>query len=180
MMMQMIQAGGFSILTDDLRLADENNPRGYLEFEPAKRILTDQSWIAGATGKAVKLVSPLLTSLPRKSGIQYRIILMLRPMMEIAASQRAMLARSGKEGGQVPDENLVAIYERQIAITRTFLAHLQFHGHAEVMEVSYHGTLEDPAAVAKRLGAFLGEEFNQAAAARAVDASLYRSRRSTA
>ncbi len=100
MMMQMIQAGGFTILADDQRLADENNPKGYLEFEPAKRILTDQSWIAGTTGSAVKLVSPLLPHLPRKSGIKYRIVLMLRPVQEVVASQRAMLARSEKEGGQ--------------------------------------------------------------------------------
>jgi len=29
-----------------------------------------------------------------------------------------------------------------------------------VMEVSYHGALENPTAIAKRLAAFLGEGFN--------------------
>lgn len=176
MMMQMIHAGGFPILADDERLADENNPKGYLEFEPAKRILTDQSWIAGAIGKTVKLVSPLLPHLPRNSGIKYRIILMLRPVQEVVASQRAMLARSKKEGSQISNEALAEIYQKQVVATRTLLAHLQFHGEAEVMEVSYHGALENPTAIAKRLAAFLGEGFNQESATRAVDASLYRSK----
>jgi hypothetical protein len=44
------------------------------------------------------------------------------------------------------------------------------------MEVSYQGALENPAAVAKRLSAFLGEGFDEKAAVMAVDASLYRSK----
>ena len=36
LMMQMLSAGGLPALTDDLREADESNPRGYFEFEPVK------------------------------------------------------------------------------------------------------------------------------------------------
>ena len=175
MMMQMIQAGGFPVLTDDQRLSDESNPRGYLEFEPAKRLLTDQSWIAGAVGTAVKLVSPLLPHLPRKVA-KYRIILMLRPVREVVASQRAMLVRSGLDGSDMADDTLAEIYESQVITTRTLLAHLQYHGEAEVMEVPYHSALKDPAEVARGLTDFLGEGFNARAAIRAVDPALYRSR----
>ena len=176
MMMQMIQAGGFPILADDKRLPDESNPRGYLEFEPAKKLLSDQSWIESAKGSAVTLLSPLLPHLPRSSGIKYKIILMLRPVGEVVASQRAMLARDGKEGSPISDESLAEIYQRQIVTTRTLLSHLQRHGEAEVMEVSYHSSLEDPCALAKRLRAFLGADFDEEKAIRVVDPSLYRSR----
>src|SRR5262250_1665588 len=36
LMMQMLVAGGLPALTDGLRSADENNPRGYFEWQPAK------------------------------------------------------------------------------------------------------------------------------------------------
>ena len=177
MMMQMIWAGGFPILADEERLADESNPKGYLEYGPAKRILNNHSWLAGATGSAVKLVSPLLPHLPRNLGIKYRIILMIRPVPEVVVSQRTMLARDGKGGSPIADAALAEIFERQILTTRTLLTHLQLHGDAEVMEVSYHGALEDPAAVASRLKAFLGDGFDPAAAALVVEPSLHRAKR---
>ena len=34
LMMQMLEAGGHPLLTDQVRGPDESNPRGYLEFEP--------------------------------------------------------------------------------------------------------------------------------------------------
>ena len=39
MLMQMLAAGGMGVLSDGLRAADEDNPRGYLEFEPVKNLL---------------------------------------------------------------------------------------------------------------------------------------------
>ena len=36
MMMKMLEAGGMQILTDNLRTADENNPKGYYEYERVK------------------------------------------------------------------------------------------------------------------------------------------------
>ena len=36
MMMKMIDAAGIPALTDNLRSADEDNPRGYYEYEPVK------------------------------------------------------------------------------------------------------------------------------------------------
>ena len=175
MMMQMIEAGGFPILADNKRLPDESNPKGYLEYEPAKRLVADRSWIGDAKGAAVKLVSQLLPHLPRRS-VKYRIIHMLRPVQEVVASQRAMIARDGKDGSPVSDEVLVGIFERQVVTTRTLLAHLQFHGDAEVIEVSYHEALEDPASVAMRLKALLGEGFDPEKASKAVEPSLYRTR----
>lgn len=48
MMMQMLQSGGVEVLTDDQRVADSDNPRGYHEFELVKKLKQDTSWIAEA------------------------------------------------------------------------------------------------------------------------------------
>ena len=48
-------AGGVAALTDGIRLADTDNPRGYYEFERVKKIKTDQAWLAEARGKVVKM-----------------------------------------------------------------------------------------------------------------------------
>ncbi len=45
LLMQMLAAGGMEILTDESRAADEDNPRGYLEFEPVKNLLKDAQWL---------------------------------------------------------------------------------------------------------------------------------------
>jgi hypothetical protein len=38
MMMKMLESGGLKILTDNLREADANNPKGYYEFERVKKL----------------------------------------------------------------------------------------------------------------------------------------------
>ena len=66
MAMKMLEAGGLEVLTDGLRIADESNPNGYYELERVKRLETDEdrSWLKEARGKAIKIVSLLLTYLP--------------------------------------------------------------------------------------------------------------------
>jgi hypothetical protein len=81
MFMQMLAAGGMSILTDGLREPDEDNPRGYLEFEPVKNLLKDSAWLLGGRGKVVKIVAPLLAALP--AGLPCRIILSERDLGEV-------------------------------------------------------------------------------------------------
>jgi hypothetical protein len=41
MMMKMLEAGGLEPLTDNIRIADEDNPKGYFEFERVKQIVHD-------------------------------------------------------------------------------------------------------------------------------------------
>ena len=64
MMMRMLDAGGLPALTDNIRTADEDNPRGYYEFEPVKKTKEDASWLERAPGKVVKMVYRLLYDLP--------------------------------------------------------------------------------------------------------------------
>lgn len=38
MMMKMLEAGGLSLVTDHRRTADDDNPKGYYEFERVKKM----------------------------------------------------------------------------------------------------------------------------------------------
>ena len=69
MLMQMLAAGGMGVVSDGLRAADEDNPRGYFEFEPVKNLLKDSKWLFEARGRAIKIVVPLLGALPDGSSL---------------------------------------------------------------------------------------------------------------
>ena len=64
LMMQMLHCGGMTVVTDEIRAADVNNPRGYFELEKVKKIKEDASWLPDARGKVFKMVSQLLSDLP--------------------------------------------------------------------------------------------------------------------
>ncbi len=94
LMMQMLDRGGIPVVTDQVRVADDDNPRGYYEFEAVKRTKQDSSWLTGARGRAVKLVSSLLYDLPPTE--RYRVLFMQRELEEVLESQEKMLARLGR------------------------------------------------------------------------------------
>ena len=51
MMMKMLEAGGIPPLTDKLRTADNDNPKGYYEFERVKQMdKGDTGWVPQAQG----------------------------------------------------------------------------------------------------------------------------------
>ena len=91
MMMQMLEAGGLEIHCDTHRAPDIDNPKGYYELEATRRLKTDSSFLSDACGKVVKVVAPLLPSLPAQ--YEYQVIFMERAMDEVLASQVAMLQR---------------------------------------------------------------------------------------
>jgi hypothetical protein len=174
MMMQMLQAGGIAALTDQLRTSDEDNPRGYFEFEQVKHLKTDRSWLPNAVGKAIKIIHLLLMDLP--CDFQYRVIMMNRDLGEVAQSQSIMLQRSGKTGASLSPERLAAIYASQLTTVRKWLAERNCF---KVLEVQYASLVRDPQSNAASIAAFLGGGLDIEAMAGAVDPNLYRNRSAT-
>lgn len=172
LMMQMLQAGGMKLLTDERRAADQHNPRGYFEYESVKRSGADVSWVQLAGGRAVKVIHLLLRHLP--ADRQYRVIFMLRGMQEVIASQRAMLKASGRSGAQIPDDKLAGIFEQQLLEVRRWLAE---RPDFQVLYVNYRDVLSDPFAAAQTIALFLGGKLDVSAMAGVVEQSLYRQRR---
>ena len=84
MMMKMLESGGVPVLADDQRKADIDNVNGYYEFQAALKIKQDDSWLADADHKAVKMVYQLLYELP--STHKYKVLMMRRAMDEVLAS----------------------------------------------------------------------------------------------
>lgn len=171
-MMQMLTAGGVPPLTDDLRAADESNPRGYLEFEPVQKLRTDRSWLDQARGKSVKIIHLLLTELPVDGTHTYRVIFMQRPIEEVLASQRTMLARQGKAAAN--DSVLEKVYRSQLEQTEQWLAS---HSQFSVLPIAYHSVVKDPAAAAHAVNDFLGGGLDETAMSAAVDPTLHRERK---
>ena len=113
MMMKMLEAGGLPPLTDNLRTADEDNPKGYYEFERVKQLPKgDVAWLPDAQGKVVKVIAALLPSLP--GGYHYRVIFMQRAMPEVLASQRQMLIRRGEDPDKIPDDVIAKLFEKHL------------------------------------------------------------------
>jgi hypothetical protein len=170
LMMQMLDNGGVEIITDNVRTADTDNPRGYYELEKAKRIKKDSSWLPQARGKAFKMVSQLLYDLPGSEI--YRIIFMERDLDEMLLSQEKMLKRLGRSGAP-PDE-----------IKLSFTSHLKrLHdwlpqqGNMRVLSVSYNNLVERPKEQAERVKEFLAGKVSVEKMAGTVDPSLYRNRK---
>lgn len=169
MMMKMLEAGGLPVLTDNLRTADEDNPRGYYEFERVKQIEEDREWLPGARGKAVKMISALLKHLP--SDYRYRVIFMHRHMNEILASQRQMLVRRGEDTERIDDEEMARLFARHVSQIESWLAG---QPAMDVLYVHYSDVLADPAANAARVNAFLDGCLDEIKMAQVVDPELYR------
>jgi len=172
MMMQILAAAGLPAYADEHRPPDEDNPRGYFEHEQATRLHRDASWVPQVRGKVVKIVAHLLPFLPE--GEQYRLIFMHRDMREVVASQKAMLERLGRKGGDLAEARLMRAYTQQLVRVQTCLRR---RADIPVLAVSYAGALADPAAAAAKLARFLGDPFDAPAATAAIEPSLRRQSR---
>ena len=158
LMMQLLIAAGREALTDGKRASDVDNPLGYFEFEKARELAKDNSWLPQARGKVVKIVAQLLPLLP--PGEHYHVVFMERNMAEVIASQNAMLARQGRPGAALDGQQLLDTYAAQLRRVRAQLAR---RPHMRLLVVNYGELLADPAAGVDRVARFLGEPFDRRA-----------------
>ena len=168
-MMKMLAAGGLEPLTDNIRTADEDNPKGYFEFERVKQIENDKAWLEEARGRVVKLISALLKHLP--PSYHYKVLFMRRAMPEILASQRQMLIRRGEPSDAVPDDRMAAMFNKHVAQVEAWLA---AQSNIEVLYVSYNDVLKDSRPLAERINEFLGGSLEVDEMVNVVDRALYR------
>jgi hypothetical protein len=176
MIMKMLDAGGVPVMTDGLRTADEDNPKGYYEVERVKELgnEADKGWLGDARGKAIKVISYLLKSLP--PSFNYKVVFIRRDIEEILASQRKMLARRG-EAEETAPERMRALFADDLWRAGYQLKH---RPEFESIELHYSAVLARPLEEARRLAAFLGGGVDAEAMAAAVDPQLYRNRASPA
>lgn len=169
LMMQLLIASGIQPVTDARRIADEDNPLGYYEFEKTLALAKDASWIPEARGKAIKIVAQLLPHLPPDEF--YNIILMQRDLDEVVASQRAMLARQNRTGGDIEEAVLKEIFTAQIGQIQRELAR---RPRVRLLVVDYGRLISDAAGEVARISGFIGKPFDRDAAINAVRPELRR------
>jgi hypothetical protein len=173
MMMRMLEAGGIPVLIDNIREADDDNPRGYYEFERVKNIKTDPAWLEEAKGRVVKMVSTLLLDLP--TSYAYRVVFMRRKMEEILASQRQMLIRNRKAADSVPEEKMAALYEKHLAQIEAWIARQR---HLAAIYVSYNEMLVNAREQVRRIDEFFGGGLDVDAMLAVIDRTLHRQKKS--
>jgi hypothetical protein len=172
MMMKMLEAGGLEILTDNERAADEDNPKGYYEFERVKKMKEgDVSWIGTADGKVVKVISALLGYLPKNR--QYRVIFMEREIDEVLASQKKMLVRRGESADKVDDKTLAGIFADHLKQIKTWLGS---QPNIKTLFIRYSDLISDPSRVDAVIK-FLDLPLNADAMRVVPDKELYRNKK---
>ena len=173
MMMQMLHAGGLEILTDAVRTPDGSNPKGYFELEAVKDLDKGGSpaWLAGARGKAVKIVSSLVRWLP--GSYDYQVIFMQRNLDEVVASQNKMLADRGSPQDEDQNGRIRQLYQTHIEDT---LRLLRTRRCFSTLVVDYSVALARPKETARRVDRFLRRRLDVARMAAAADPALHRNR----
>ena len=173
MLLQMLAAGGIDVMSDGLRAPDEDNPRGYLEFEPVKNLLKDSKWLFEGRGKAIKIVAPLLAALP--PGLACRVILSERDLEEVLDSQERMLVRRNQPLAATPERRrmLKEEYARTLGRMKAMLAR---RPATQLLVLEHREATTDSLATAEKVNHFLGGRLDAARMAAAIDPALHRNR----
>ena len=171
MMMKILAEGGLSIVTDELRSADADNPNGYFELETVKQMSAGNvAWVSHAGGKVVKVISALLEYLP--SNYSYQVIFMEREIKEILASQHKMLERRN-ETSRVDDAAIETQFRNHLSVVKPWLAR---QPHMEVLYISYNALMVDSEPSCRRVIEFIHSPLNLERMLTVPSRELYRNR----
>jgi hypothetical protein len=171
MLMKMLEAGGLEPLTDHIRTADEDNPKGYFEFERVKKLPEDTEWLEEAKGKVVKVLAELVKHLP--NDYNYKIIFIDRNLEEIILSQRKMLIRRDEDPNKVSEGEIRALFNKYIKIIKT---RINQRPNMDVLYISYNEVLKDPLGNIKKINEFFNGTLDEDKMKSAIDEKLYRNR----
>ncbi len=171
MMMRMLAEGGLPVITDELRRADEDNPRGYFELEVVRQLKQGNlAWLEDANGKAVKVVSAWLEYLPQ--DYQYKIIFMERERKETLDSQKKMLDHRGVSSKLSDEEMAQQIHEHLTAIKPWLIR----QPNMDVCYIKYNTLMADPETFCEQIADFLDFPLNPTHMLTVPDSQLYRNR----
>ncbi|MDA1272739.1 MAG: sulfotransferase [Verrucomicrobia bacterium] len=175
MLMQMLEKGGMPIVSDQIRTADEDNPKGYHELERVKELdkTTEKDWLKDHRGQVIKIISFLLQDLPM--DLNYKVIFMRRNLDEVLRSQNKMLERNGEKGTDASDEKMRRNYELHL---RKVYYRLNRTPNFRPLYLDYAEVVADPHHEAGRICEFLGRDMDVKTMATAVQSGLYRNRHS--
>jgi len=171
MMMEMLEKGGLEVLTDQVRKPDEDNPKGYYEYERVKQLPDDTGWLNEAKGKAVKVLGELIKHLP--GDYHYKIVFMERNLDEIIESQTKMLKRKGEDPDDISKDELRKTFKNYRKILKK---QISASPNMEVIYVNYNDIMSHPEPVIESISAFFDGELDTKKMLSVIDKELYRNR----
>jgi len=170
-MAMMLEAGGMTVLTDNIRVADHDNPKGYYEFERVKKIPKgDIEWMEETKGKAVKVIAALLQHLPAK--YQYKVIYICRNIDEIIKSQNKMLMNLGKPVHK-DDDLIKKLLMKHSESSRKWL---DKQDNIKVLDIDYNQLIVNPTPFLSEINTLLDFTLSIEKMEQAIDLKLYRNR----
>jgi len=172
LMMQLLGAGGMETFTDGKRAADDSNPRGYFEHEAVLRIQRDTAWLNEAENKVVKIVSPLLTSLPPR--YRYKILFMERDMTEIMASQQKMLKDQSKTKSAAFSMDLMNRFQANLERISEWAE--KNKSNVEILRIPYAGLVNHPNLYLKSIKDFVNHDLDEKKMEGVIERDLHRVR----
>lgn len=171
MMMQFMKHSDMEVFSDDGRIADENNPKGYYEHEAIKSLSRDNSIIDNISDRQViKVVAPLLRFLPKRHS--YKIVYMTRSIEEVMNSQHKMIDRLDGEQSKSQED----LKQSFVKLNKKAIDRIKSIENMDLYEVSYNDIMAGKYDFIEGLSTFLGEEFSIAAIEQVIDKNLYRER----
>ncbi len=173
MLMKMLEAGGIEIASDEIRTADDDNPKGYYELEKVKELdkSEDKSWLAEFRGKAVKIISYFLKDLPKTNN--YKIIFIERNLQEMITSQNKMLAHRGEVVDPAGDEKMIKNFKTHLQKIKNMLGN---EPHFELLYLNHSDVLKRPIKEVEKVNQFLGGYLDKEKMIGIIDPKLYRNR----
>jgi predicted AlkP superfamily phosphohydrolase/phosphomutase/tetratricopeptide (TPR) repeat protein len=171
LMMQILDKAGMTLFTDNSRIPDDNNPKGFFEHEAVKRLARDNTWLKETKGKVVKIIAPLLFALPEK--FIYKIIFMNRNIHEVILSQQKMLTSEGraKEGTfSISLNNSFSNILKKVENWR------ERSHHVEILYIEHKELIKNPVIEINKVKQFLDFEVSAQELSKIIDRNLYRSK----
>ena len=172
MMMQILDAAGLDILTDKNRKPDKNNPKGYYEYDPVKKLMVDKSWLPNAKGKVVKVIAQLLPYLP--ANYDYKIVFMNREMSEVLRSQQIMLGKDKDVSKKAFPTGLNDAFQKQLNRVESWI---ESQPNIDVLNVNYKDVIDQPIEEIESISTFLDIDIDIAKVNKVIDKKLYRNRK---
>jgi hypothetical protein len=173
LMMQMLEAGGLPVLRDEnFHPADERNPRGYYEIKAALELGAEgqtTDWVAGAQGKAVKVIAYQLRFLPPE--FNYKVVFMRRRIAEVLASSGKF--KLLREDSPLSEREKIMAYKTEYVV---YEAWLMKQAHLPALFVNYNDLMDCPAAPVARIREFLDLPLDANEMIAAIEPALYRNR----
>lgn len=173
MVMKMLEAGGVQIVSDGVRRSDNDNPKGYYEFEQVKQLDKDKdkSWLRDVRGRAIKIISYFLKHLPPDNN--YKVIFIIRNLQEICDSQNKMLANRGEPVDPSSDPKMIFLFKQHVEKIENLLIDKP---HFDPFFINHRDILTSPLEYVHKINQFISNDLDEVKMASVIDPNLYRNR----